>query len=97
MPLYYECHVTVDPVLGDQLDKFKKLVGQFKFRVAKLLMQKPAGLVDSTLDSFCTGHSKDFEDMEIRMKSVVDLLGRSGFNVRRFKIEAVLVDSRVSQ
>lgn len=90
---YYECHVTVDPVFGEDLERFKRVCAapNIGFKVAKLLMEKGP----STKDSFCTGHSHTYEDMRRRMETCVDSLRTHGFNVRRYKIEAVVFDTRI--
>lgn len=90
-PLYYECHITIDPVFDERLEQFTNLCSQEKFKVAKLFMQKG---VPSSLDSFCTGHDNDYQRMHKRMSSLVALLGGNQFVVRRYKIEAVIFDTR---
>ena len=93
---YYECHVTVNPVFGEQLERFTKLAQEFGFKPAKLLMQKRAEDTPerSAKDTFCTAHDKEFDKIEGRMRSVCTLLVDSGFTVYRNKIEAVILDER---
>lgn len=88
---YYECHLTIDPVEGERLNLFECTCSTYKFKVAKLLMQK-GELNDK--DAFCTGHSKEYSDIFQRMTWLNCHLLELGFTVRRYKIEAVIFDSR---
>lgn len=90
-PLYFEAHITIDPVFDDKLIQFSEASAGSGFRVAKLLMQKGE---PSKLDSFCTGKGKDGEELLERTMTLVKRLSKSGFNVRRYKIEAVVLDVR---
>ena len=94
-PIYYECHVTIEPVCFDtQTTRYLELqsiVEPFGFRLAKLYMQKGNR---SDKDAFCTAHSSEWEDIYGRMAEVVGMLREYGFEVRRYKIESVLFDSR---
>lgn len=89
--LYYEAHVTIDPVPEDQRETLQKMVTPDKFKLAKLLMDKG---VPSQLDTFMTGHGKDLEDITSRVKNVCETLIKSGYKVRRYKIEDTILDSR---
>jgi hypothetical protein len=95
-PKYYESHVTIEPVFEARLEEFKELCMKFNFHVAKLLMQKNREETPSrsSKDSFCTGHSKDFTDLNRRMMGLVSILKNHKFSVYRYKIEAVLIDVR---
>lgn len=96
MGLYYECHITIEPVFDDRLELFKKVCETQNFHVAKLLMQKRAEDTPerSAKDSFCTGHSQNFWDIMDRMVRLVGALQKAGFDVWRYKIEDCVVDSR---
>jgi len=97
MALYYESHVTLDPVFGDRLDVLREACSAHGFRVAKLLMKKrgtDAG-VPSDLDSFCTGTSRDLDGLRDTMQALILALKAGGFVVRRYKIETIVLDSRV--
>lgn len=89
--LYYEAHVTIDPVEEWRRPEVENLAHNSGFRLAKLLMDKG---VPSQLDTFMTGHSKDLDDIKHRTELTVRLLKGNGFNVRRYKIEDTLLDSR---
>jgi hypothetical protein len=94
-PLYYECHVTIEPVDPEtdpsQYAALEAVVGAYGFKLAKLYMQKG---VRSDKDSFCTAHSDCREDIYERMAGVVRKLGEWDFRVRRYKIESVVFDTR---
>lgn len=94
--LYYECHVTIEPVFGERLDEFSELCGEHNFHVAKLLMQKRAEDTPerSAKDSFCTGHSQVYEDIFDRMVGLIYRLREHNFQVWRYKIEDCVLDSR---
>jgi hypothetical protein len=91
---YYECHITIDPVEGETLECFKGLCTESKFKVAELFKRNGQS---HNLDQFCTGHGKYFEELHDRMLHLVDRIREHGLVLRRYKIEAVLVDSRSSR
>lgn len=93
---YYEAHVTIEPVFEDRLDSFKEICKCFGFHVAILLLKKRKEDLPerSAEDSFCTGRSYSYQDIEYRMLSLIKILGESGFKVWRYKIEITLIDSR---
>jgi len=97
MSLYFESHVTLDPVFDERLELLKKVCSIYKFRVAELLMKKRAESTPerSDLDTFCTGHDSDFEELKERMLVLIIMLRMNGFVVRRYKIEDVILDSRI--
>lgn len=93
---YYEAHVTVEPCFDSDLERFKIICHDYKFHVAKLLMQKRKSDTEerSKSDSFCTGRGISYTDIESRMLALVDRLHKEGFKVWRYKIESTLLDSR---
>lgn len=91
-PLYFESHVTIDP--SEQVEKLRGVCEPLRYKVAELYMRKGGNLTISDLDQFMTGHSKDIEDLKERQSSLLVSLIHEGFQVRRYKIEAVLQDSR---
>lgn len=95
-PLYFECHVTTDPLVGDKLEEFKTLCKIRGFRVAKLLMKKKDGSPGkpSAIDSFCTGRDASFSKLNSRMFGLLCDLHFANIPVRRHKIEAALIDVR---
>lgn len=94
--LYYESHITIEPVDEDDREKIETIVNSCGFRLAKLLMQKRK--VDtperSKYDTFCTGHSTEEAKLIAHMIRCVKALQSAGYQVWRYKIECVTIDSR---
>ena len=94
--LYYEAHVTIEPVFDANRDFAGQIAKAFKFKLADLLMRKRSEDSEerSKNDTFMTGHSTDYEDIKQRTISLVKQLQSYGYKVWRYKIEDTLVDSR---
>ncbi len=94
--LYYEAHVTIEPVFDERLELFRRIAQAHHFRVAELLMKKRSDDTEdrSSKDSFCTSHSKYFEVIKSNTISMVNNLKDMGFKVWRYKIEDTILDSR---
>tara|TARA_R110000772_G_scaffold66361_2_gene147915 strand:- start:10954 stop:11436 length:483 start_codon:yes stop_codon:yes gene_type:complete len=94
--LYLEAHVTIEPVFGERLDLATEIGARYKFKPAKLFMQKDRAVTPerSDKDTFLTGHGQSKKDMEIRTRAVVSDLLAAGFAVWRYKVEDTLYDSR---
>jgi hypothetical protein len=90
-PIYYESHVTIDPT--DVVGKLERIATDYKFKLAKLYMDK-GGVNQSGIDMFMTGHGTLLPDLIERMESLIRDLQFNGYKVRRYKIEAVIIDSR---
>lgn len=98
MSLYYESHVTIEPLHDPvDLDNIRGLCKVHGFRLADLLMQKrPEDTPErSKHDTFCTGRSVDLNIIQLRMFELVYALHAAGYQVWRYKIESVLIDSKV--
>jgi hypothetical protein len=95
--MYYECHITIEPVYDDNLSKVSDIARECGFKLADLLMKKRETdtEVRSSKDTFMTGHSKDLDDMKSRMLTAIQMLNDSGFIVWRYKIEDIVLDSRI--
>lgn len=91
--LYYEAHVTIDPVFDAQRELAAFLAKDWQFRLAKLYMDKG---VPNQKDTFMTGHGMELNDIKMRTINLVGSLKRHGFNVRRYKIEDTILDSRTN-
>lgn len=89
--LYYEAHVTIDPVAEERRNAVQELADPYGCKLAKLLMQKGQ---PSNLDTFMTCHGRDLMQMEARVAGLVRRLQAVGLRVRRYKIEDTLMDSR---
>src|SRR6185369_9095163 len=93
--LYFECHVTIDPLNGKRLKLFTEICKPLNFRVADLVMIKSNGKdKPSDRDSFCTSRSKDFNDLNDRMVSLITECKKNSIKVRRYKIEDTILDSK---
>lgn len=95
---YYESHITIEPVLDDHNLKFiRAFSSTHGFKLADLLMKKREADTEerSPKDTFMTGHSKDLGDIKYRTASIVKGLLAAGFAVWRYKIEDIVLDSRI--
>lgn len=94
--LYFESHITIEPVFDSDRVRVAEIMRPFKFKLADLLMKKRSEdtEVRSKNDTFTTGHSKDFEDLRNRTVLAVKELQKSGYKVWRYKIENTIIDSK---
>lgn len=93
--IYYEAHVTIEPVFDSSLTQFVELCSFQGFRVAELLMKKRSTDKPerSKYDSFCTARSDSYDDIVERTLALVKSLEKSGYKVWRYKVEDTLLDS----
>ncbi len=94
--LYYESHITIEPVFDEKLNRFSELCLKYKFKAADLLLQKRKTDTPSrsSKDSFCTARGIDYEELKTRMENLATNLKKENYQVWRQKIEAVLYDVR---
>lgn len=94
--LYYEAHITIEPVFDEDLARAKPFAELYGFRVAELLMKKREEGTEtrSKYDTFMTGHGKEYYDIQNRTACLVKVLQDAGFKVWRYKIEDTILDSR---
>lgn len=94
--LYYEAHITIEPVFDYRRDVAGVIAESNKFKLADLLMKKRSEDTEkrSSKDTFMTGHSKSRLDIEKRTRDTIVQLQEHGFKVWRYKIEDTLLDSR---
>ncbi len=94
--LYYECHITLEPVYDRRLEIADRTVSYHGFRMADPLMQKRKEDTPerSAKDTFCTARDKSYRNLEARMYECVWDLQYAGFQVWRYKIEDTLLDVR---
>jgi hypothetical protein len=88
--VYFEAHITIEPVCDERLVSLAYVTHEHGFRVAKLLLEK----TPSRKDSFCTGHATTYREIRKRLSSCVAALRVAGFAVWRAKIEVVVFDER---
>lgn len=93
--LYYEAHVTVEPLFGEDFSKFEAICRKHHFRAAGLFMQKRAEDTPerSKNDSFCTGRHRDMAQLENEMKELIAELRANKIKVWRYKMENTIYDS----
>jgi hypothetical protein len=93
---YYEAHLTFEPVFDRRLRDLAATCASFGFHVASLLMKKRAKATPERAaeDSFATGRSVSYSEVESRMFRLLDVLRNEGFQVWRYKIEETALDSR---
>ena len=92
-PIYYECHITLEPVEEKRLQIFNSICNHYLFKPATLLMQKT--LDKNKLDSFCTSKAADYVELEQRMYAALKQLKNNNFKIYRYKIEAIVLDERI--
>lgn len=94
--LYYEAHVTIEPIFGERREEASLLAKECNFKIASLLMKKREEdtVERSQYDTFMTGHAKNYGDLRDRLIELVGLLQKNGFKVWRYKIEDTICDSR---
>ena len=94
--LYFECHVTIEPVYDQRLEDLRAYALEFGFRVADLQMRKR--LADSPersqFDTFCTRRDGDYGRMVKMMHAFITFIIEHGYKVWRYKIENTLLDVR---
>lgn len=95
---YFEAHVTIEPIFDDRLEMASQLALKNKFKIATLLMQKREEDTPtrSKYDTFMTGHGKQLDDIQSRVKALVEELRANNFTVWRYKIEDTVMDSRIN-
>lgn len=100
-PIYYECHVTIEPVFDERRDLAEAIAEKYGFRLAKLLMQRNRNETPerSDKDTFMTATAKPtpegLELLSMQMGVMMVELEQQGFQVWRYKIEAALIDVRL--
>lgn len=90
--LYFEAHITIEPLPGDWLPILGEIGKHYGFRPASFL-QKKGGKI--TPDDFMTGRGKDYEKLLLNTLDCVNKLEYYGFKVNRYKIENTLLDVRL--
>ncbi len=94
--LYYECHITIEPVFGLRLAEADNIAKKYQFRLANLLMQKREEdtAERSKYDTFMTSTNMKFGELESNMIALIYELQEEGFKVWRYKIEDTICDSK---
>ena len=93
----YEIHITIAPLLTDsERERVSQAIRGTGFKLADLLMAKrPTDTPErSKFDTFITGHRDDLGDAYQMVKHVVGLIQKAGYNVWRYKVEEIILDSK---
>lgn len=88
--MYYECHVTIDPVYDKKLEQVKVIAMHSEFKVAKFIMQKDGGVEDT----FMTAHDASLERIVKNLDKLLHEL-QDVVLVRRYKIEHIIFDTKL--
>ena len=94
---YYECHITIEPVIGDRLKELQEAVKEYTFKVASLVMLKENG-IDSSVprkDCFMSAKNVDYNVLYENMILMLDYLKSNSYKIYRYKIENILMDSKI--
>lgn len=91
----FEAHVTVEPLFNERRKQFEEICGRHGYKAANLVMIKKEGAATpSNRDTFCTGYGDAVSDMKFVLRKFVPELRKAGIKVWRYKIEAIIVDSK---
>lgn len=96
LPLYYEAHVTLEPVFDRKAEDLQEIAQRHGFRVAELLLQRRAveTATRSTKDAFTTRRGADYTILRDEAEAFAMDLTEHGLVVWRVKVEAALYDKR---
>lgn len=96
--LYFESHITIEPVFGEMREKAEEAIKDAKFRMADLVMKKGVGQTETPNqeDSFCTGRGSDFNELMYRTQLAGQALKNLGIKVYRYKLENTLIDTKIA-
>lgn len=89
--LYYECHITLEPVYGIRLTILEHLVAKRDLSVSTFLMVKPG---QQNPDAFVSLRDKSYANVLRRMCDACIALEAEGFVIKRAKIEDTLLDTK---
>lgn len=94
--IYYESHITIEPVFDKDIEIVDKIVRDYGFRLANLLMKKRSEdtIERSQYDTFTTARGSDYHKLYDKMNQCSEAIIKAGYHVWRKKIEAVLFDER---
>lgn len=87
--LYFEAHITIEPVTPTQKVTVGTIGQMHGFRMATFLLKKGSQAVP---DDFFTGRGTDYDALYEKTLYLVDYLQKMGVTVKRYKIENTLLD-----
>jgi hypothetical protein len=94
--LYFEAHVTLEPVFDARLGELKALAHNYGFRVADLLLQRSREATPerSDKDAFLTARGDSFVSLMTNTGDLLGALKAAQFKIWRVKLESALLDFR---
>lgn len=94
--LYYEAHITIEPIYGDDLLLAARLAENNRFKIADLLMKKERDATElrSDKDTFLSAKDEDVDVLISMTRKMLRDLWDAGFKVWRYKIEKAIIDSQ---
>lgn len=95
--LYYEAHITTAPLTQTQRENLEPAIMVLGFKLADFLMQRGADGLDHKAqdpNSFVSCRDTDKKRIYARTFSMVRTFHAEGVEVRRYKIEDTLADSK---
>lgn len=97
MSHYYEAHITIEPIPEDKQQEVRDIAKLYGFKLATLLMKKRDMDTPerSMYDTFMTAHHQSEATLQLRISGLCQMLKVLGYKVWRYKIEDVVLDSRV--
>ena len=90
--LYFEAHVTTEPLEGGLLQGLLAIAPVYEFRVAELIKRNGDKHID---DQFASARDQHYEELYTRTHNFVAHLQQAGIKVRRYKIENTMIDSHL--
>ena len=96
--LYYEAHVTIEPLTDETRPVVENLCSRLGFKIAEFLMQRAApGQEDvpaNDPNSFTSARDVSSQKIGQRVRALVLCLRAMGVEVRRYKIEDTMLDTK---
>jgi hypothetical protein len=89
--LYYEGHVTIEPVSGDKLINLIEVAAEFEMRISTFYLAKPDSPVP---DAFISVRDESYASIAMRLQKACEELNRRGLIIKRVKIEDTLFDTK---
>lgn len=93
--LYFETHVTVDPLTEEQQHLADAVLTSFGFKRAELVMLKDNTVSPHYGDAFYSSRHYGMRSARQSVAAAVGWFTGMGIRVRRYKIEFTIMDSRI--
>lgn len=96
----FESHITLDPkqLTTEDRKNIEAKSKVYRFHAGDISLDRDS--VDAWMNLekayFVTGHGLTYSNIEVRTKNLVIALQYAGYKVLRYKIEDILVDSKIA-